>query len=486
MKNNPKILFVIPKVKSMYGNDIAPPLYPHVGIAYLSSFLVSKGYQVRVFDEGVETNHQKLYSLIDNFKPDIIGVTGFSYASVFMDKLIKNIQKYTSIPIIAGGPHASAVREQIIQSTGVNFAIIGEAEDTFFKFLKEFIQKKPDYSQVPGLIWKNKNQIVLNPKNKYLIDLDQLPFPDFDVFDLSRYGCFKENTIPIITSRGCPYGCNYCSVRLSMGQCFRPRSADNVFKEIKYWHKKGYHTFDINDDCFTLDLKRAKDICDLIINHHLKIKFQLYNGIRVDRVDRELLFKLKQAGCFFIAYGCESGSQKVIDTIGKNIRLDQVRQTIDWTNTAGIKNAVNFIIGHQDESYADAKETLIFAQSLPTNFVNFYNLVPYPGTPVYDWAIKNAKFLVPFKTYLQNISYRDNTPIFETTKFTKTQRHDIMKIGFNLYEKKLFQFRFGRNLGYFFYLITRIKPISDISHSLISRSQLLVKIFQKLTAKSRQ
>lgn len=319
-----------------------------------------------------------------------------------------------------------------------------------------------------------------------MFDLDNLPTPNYAAFNLKLYPCHKEKIIPLITSRGCPYGCNYCSVRLSMGQCFRPRTALNVFREIKYWHKKGFRQIDINDDCFTLDLSRAEKICDYLISEHLNLKIQLYNGIRVDRVSPQLLSKLKQAGCVFIAYGCESGSQKIIDKIGKQIKLSQVTQAVDWTNKAKIKNAVNFIIGHPGETYADAQETINFAKNLPSNFVNFYNLVPYPGTPAYIWAVKNANFLYPKESYLQAISYRDNTPIFETPEFTASQRRHIMAIGFNLYEKKLLTFRLGKTLGLMVYLLTRNKTISRISHWLLVNNTPVRLLVGKLIEKSKK
>lgn len=486
MLNNKKVLFTIPKIKSMYGDSNSKPLYPHVGIAYLTSVLKKNGYEVKIYDEGIESSDKCLFDLIDTFKPNIIGVTGFSYAYGYFQDLIKRINEHTKTPIVAGGPHVSAVGKEILKSTKLTFALTGEGEVSLLLFLEELFKKKPHFENVPGLIWRSNKSLIENHRANYIQNLDQLPFPNYFAFKYKEYPCFKDNIVPIITSRGCPYSCNYCSVRLSMGQCFRPRSPENVFKEIKYWYKLGFNQFDINDDCFTLDIKRAEKICDLIIKNKLKIKIQLYNGIRVDRVTFNLLKKLKKSGCIFIAYGCESGSQNIIAKIGKNIKLDQVRQAVNWTNKAGIKNAVNFIIGHQEETYEDAQKTLTFAKSLPTNFVNFYNLVPYPGTPVYEWVVKNAKFLVPSKTYLQNISYRENIPIFETSQFTQKQRRNIMKIGFNLYEQKLFEFRFGKFLGYAFFLLTRINCISRLSRYLVTKNPLLMTIFKNLTKKSRE
>ncbi|HPT65912.1 MAG TPA: radical SAM protein [Candidatus Woesebacteria bacterium] len=482
-----KILFVVPEIKSMFGTEKGIPIHPHVGIAYLVSVLKRNNFQYQIIDCGVEKDWPiKLKTAIKNFSPDIVGVTGFSYAYKYLYQTIKKIKSITNIPIILGGPHVSANKNKILKETKVNFAMYGESEISIIDFLKAFSKKNPDFSKVPNLIWKNKNKVIINSPAPLIRDLDQLAFPDYESFNLSAYPCFREKIIPIITSRGCPYGCNYCSVRLSMGQSFRPRSPQNVIDEITYWYKKGFTNFDFNDDCFTLDVNRAEAICDLIIKNKLHIKFQLYNGIRVNNITLKLLKKLKKAGCFFIAYGCESGSQKILDRIKKNITLDQVTQAVKFTNQAKIKHAVNFIVGHQDETYQDALETFKFAKNLNCNYVNFYNLVPYPGTEVYDWAIKHAHFLIPKNQYLKNVSYRDINPIFETKEFTKDQRIKIMKKGFNLYERKLYRFRFGKILGTIFYLLTRIPFFGHLSRKLVYDNKFFNKLFSILISSSKK
>jgi len=479
-----RVLFVIPKNKNLFGGEGITG-FPNVGIAYLTAVLKKNKIPVEIFDEGIGEKESKLFALIDRFQPTIVGLAGFSYGYGFLKETIKRLKKYRNIPVIVGGPHVAATKDEIIRTTPADFALIGEGEVALLQFLKQLSKKKPSFDQVPGLIWKKDREIIQNPRPPFIQDLDKLPFPDYEAFDLEKYPCFAERILPIITSRGCPYGCNYCSIRLSMGRGFRPRSPGNVVAELKYWYKKGFYSFDINDDCFTLDLERAEKICDLIIRNKLKIKFQLYAGIRVDRVTFKLLKKLKKAGCFFIAYGCESGNQETLDRIKKGITLDQVREAVDWTNKAGIKNSVNFIIGHQDETYEQALDSLKFAKSLPTNFVNFFNLVPYPGAEVYDWAIKKAKFLVPKKTFLREISYRDNVPIFETKEFTKEQRIELVKKGLILYERRILQFRLGKLLGFLIFSLTRIEILAKVARWFVYDNKRGMRIYQFLTIHSK-
>ena len=484
-----KILFVIPKSKTMFGEDSGTkslPGHPHVGIASLVAFLKknSKKSEIKIFEEQAY-DFSELKKIIRAFKPDLIGITCFSYNYRYFYDLILKIKKITKTKIVLGGPHVSALRKDVLKETKADLAVKAEGEETLLELINELGKKTINLWKIKGLIWRQKGKIIENEDRELIKNLDSLPFPDYYAFQIEKYPCFLIKALPLMTSRGCPYGCNYCSVRLSMGRGFRPRSPENVLKEIKYWYQKGWTNFDINDDCFTLDLQRAEKICDLIVKSKLKIKFQLYNGIRADKVTLKLLKKLKKAGCTFIAYGCESGNEAVLKIIGKGITLKQAQQAVDWTNQAGIKNAVNFIIGHPTETYAQALETLSFAKSLPTNFVNFYNLVPYPGTESFQWAKTHAHFLYPPETFLRNISYRDNLPIFETPEFTKEQRQDIMRKGFSLYEKKVLNFRLGPIMGLTLYLLTRPKMINKLFFDFALANRVGNRIYQFFSAKSR-
>lgn len=479
-----KILFVIPRNKSLFG-DKGITAHPHIGIAYLSAFLKEHNCQVAVYDEAIENNPNRLYSLIDSFNPALIGITVFSYCYGFSYNLIKKIKAHTSIPLVAGGPHICAVGKKILEDANLQFAVKQEGEFTLLELLKELQKETPDFSHIRGLIWRNeKRESVENQNREFIDNLDDLPFPDYNIFKIKKYVCYKQRTIPLVTSRGCPFGCNYCSVRLSMGQRFRRRSAANVFSELVHLYRQGWRNFDINDDCFTLDKKRAEEICDLIIGHNLDIRFQLYNGIRVDTVDLDLLTKMKRAGCYFISFGCEAGNDKVLKAINKGITLSQVSDAVAWANQAGIPNSVNFIIGHKQESYQDALETIDFARRLPAGFVNFYNLIPYPGTESFAWASQHGHFLVPKESFLENISYRDNQPVFETKEFTRVEREYVVSLGLDLYRKKILVFRMGKIMGNIFYWITKQSALNKFATHFALNNPIGRAIYKGLSRKS--
>lgn len=486
-KDNPaRILFVIPRVKSLFGDDYARPGHPHVGIAYLSAFLKHNKINVAIFDAGVESDEQVLDKLIHSFKPELIGVTAFSYCYHLAEDVVRIVRTYTRTPIVMGGPHVSAARREVLENREIDFAIKGEGEFTLLELVSAIHNGRLDYSMINGLIWRSEIGITENQDRPFNTDLNALPFPDYESFSLSQYiNTAKERRLPIITSRGCPYSCNFCSVRLSMGKRFRSRSPENIVEEISNWHSKGFVSFDFNDDCFNFDPQRAIAICDLILEHGLKISYQLYNGIRADRVTRELLKKMKISGCAFISFGCESGSDEILKVIQKGLTLDKVRRAVAWSNEAGIRNSVNFIIGHPHETYQSAMETLNFARSLPADFVNVFNLVPYPGTDLYRWIKENGRFLVDEKNYLQGIAAYDDNPVFETKEFPRKERIMALKKGRALYERRIMQFRLGKYFGYFAYLLMRIRPIAKLGRNLALSNNFGNKIYLLLSRNSR-
>lgn len=259
-----------------------------------------------------------------------------------------------------------------------------------------------------------------------------------------------------------------------------------VIDEMEYWYRKGYDQFDINDDAFNVDRERVSEICDLIVRRGLRIKYQLYNGIRADRVTPEILQKLKDSGCTFITYGVESGNPEILKRIEKRLTLEQVRKACEWTRDAGIPFSVNFIVGHPGETYESAMDSVRFAETLPAKFINFYNLVPYPGTSLFEWVKRNGRFLVREESYLMDISYRDNEPIFETDEFTAEDRRRVVKQGFEIYNRSLLTFRLGGGLGRAGSFLMRWAPLARFGRHVVVNTRLGRWCFVRLSARSRE
>lgn len=466
---NCKVLFLIPPFEhtdKVYGKINIK--YPHVGIAYLASMLKQNKISFKILDMNLGYSDSHALEYAKTYKPDMICTTAYSYGYKRVYDLIDLIKPHYNGKIVIGGPHVSMTEKEALEKSYADFAVMGEGEYTLLELIQNLYETQ-DFGKIKGLIWRKKDEVVVNEKRPYIQDLDSLLFPAYEDFELEKYICHIDRRLPIITSRGCPYQCNYCCTRLSMGNKFRKRSPDNVVDEIEHWYKKGWFIFDINDDIFTLDRNRALKICDMIIERGLDIQFNFYVGLRVDTVEESLLKTLKAAGCRFISYGCESGNDRVLKVIKKGIRVKDVVTAVNITRKVGINHKVNFIIGHPTETYKEAMDSIRIAKSLKCNILGIYNLIPYPGTEVYTWIInnKNARLLYPPEAYLNGLTVNKLTPVFETDEFPVEERKKALIKGFDLEEKNLSQFRFGKYKGYVVYLLNRNKNVSRISHKFL-------------------
>jgi radical SAM superfamily enzyme YgiQ (UPF0313 family) len=440
---------------------------PHAGIAYIAAMLKQSKIPYKIVDMNLGYSPTQVLKYIKQYNPDLICTTTFSPGYKRVYDLIDFFKSNYSGKIVIGGPHISVTGKEAIEKTRADFAVVGEGEYALLELI-ENLYESSDFEKIKGLIWRENSEIIVNEKRPFIQDLDSLPFPAYEDFELEKYLCYKDGRLPIVTSRGCPYQCTFCCARLSMGNRFRARSPENVVNEIEHWYKKGWSIFDINDDIFTLNRNRAIKICKLISERGLDIQFNLYNGIRVDTVDEELLRTLKAAGCKFISYGCESGNDRVLKVIKKGVEVKDVVNAVNITRKVGINHKVNFIIGHPTETYEEAMDDIRLAKVLKCNFVSFYNLIPYPGTEVYTWIEnnKNARFIYPPEVYLNNITLEKLMPVFETDEFPAEERKKALIKGRELEEKTLAQFKFGKYKGNLICLLNRNEKISKVSHNL--------------------
>lgn len=452
-----KVLLIEPKAYGEYPGA----MQPHLGLAYLASVLLQRQIDVEIVDMRLGYTFKDLLSKIRFFNPDLVGVTVYSIQFGTTRRLVNMIKESTDRMVVIGGPHISACRSEVMRTMKADFAVKGEGEYTLPDLCNFLESGKSKFNEIEGLIWRDRDKIVENVDRPYINNLDALSFPAFEKFELKRYIFYKERRLPIVTSRGCPYRCIFCSVRLSMGQKLRPRSPENLVGELEYWYSKGWRQFDFEDDCFSFDLNRAKKICDLIIERGLKIKWFLFNGIRVDRIDRELLSKMKKARCEYVQYGIESGSNEVLRAIRKGITIEKAVKAIKMTREIGISQSVNFIIGHPTETFETAMETLNFARSIAHAgvLVNVYNLIPYPGTELYQFVERHGTFLQPEEVFLDGISYKSEKPVFETREFPSRERERAIKIGLSIARKSWLQGKMGYFVGSLLWVITESRVL---------------------------
>ncbi len=434
-----KVLFVIPRIFANYPGA----LNPHLGVGYLAAVLLRDKTNVKIVDMQLGYKFGYLLNVINGYKPDLIGVTMFSFSFIETYKLINRLKDIAKCPIVVGGCHVSSFRKTVLEDCKADFAIFGEGEYSLVKLCKMLSQKKKDFKKINGLIYRGGNKIIEDTPTRLIENLDELPFPAYEKFELKKYSYYIDKRLPITTSRGCPFLCVYCSANLTVGRGFRPRSPENVVEEIGHWYKQGFRVFEFVDDCFNFDMDRAKQICDLIVKKELKIEWRCGNGIRADRVDEELLRKMKKAGCTFTSYGLESGNSEVLKEMKKAITLKKAVETFKLTKKVGLTFAVNFIIGHKNETYKKAMDSVRFASKIPADYVNFHNMMPYPGTELYEYIKQNGRFILPAARYLTDTATKVERPVFETSEFSLKEREIALRKGMALTRKTHLRCRLG-------------------------------------------
>jgi anaerobic magnesium-protoporphyrin IX monomethyl ester cyclase len=365
---------------------------PPLGIAYIAAVLVKNNIPVEIIDaNALDLTASETARKLRNF--DAVGISLMTPAHKFAVSLVKNPILKNKLKI-AGGAHATGYPEELLKS-GFDIVVRGEGEMSFL----EILQKKKMKS-IRGISYKSGKRIIHNP-DRGPQDINKLPLPARDLllgngvdFPYISAGTKYRPWSPIFTSRGCPFNCNYCNKKI-FGYAFRGRSPESVVDEIEMLvNKYGVKEIDIYDDCFNFDLKRAEKILDLIIKRKIKVKIRCSNGLRADRVNERFLRKMKRAGCIYIAYGIESGNQKVLDKIPKGETLEQIKKAVMLTHKVGIMVCGFFVFGLLGDTKETMQQTIDLAKKLPLDVVSFNIATPYPGTRLFDIVKREGKMLL--------------------------------------------------------------------------------------------
>lgn len=385
-----EVVLFAPSDQEIYGKidlkKIDADTFP-LGIAYIASFIRNKGHSVKLVDVKLfgDAWKENIIGIIKNEKPSFVGISCVTPAmpdALRIAETVKSVDK--NIKVILGGPHPSALPEECISYDNVDLVCFGEGEFTFLELLEG-----KEFGGIKGLCYKDGGKIKINPPRELISDLDSLPWPAYDLLPVHNYGNpFLGKSIIMVTGRGCPYNCLFCSSKTINKQRYRLRSIKNVIEEIEYlYNNHGIRGFLFADDTFTLIPKRTEEFCNEIIKRGLKISWGC--DTRVDAVTPELAKLMKKSGCNLVKFGIESGDEKILKVIRKGITLDQVRRAVKIVKSAGIKAHGFFIIGHPYDTEDSIRKTIDFAKSLPLDYAQFSVLTPYPGTDVLDMAKKN-------------------------------------------------------------------------------------------------
>lgn len=445
-KRYERVLFCIPPFEfdariEESGRVTRLPCMPPTGIGYLSEMLTTHDIENWVFDFRLGYSTKDFLNWIHRLKPDLIGVTMTTYRHDLAYDVIDRV-KSSEYDIVAGGPHVSLFQSKVLEGCNADFAIKFEAEYS----LLELCEGK-NLDEIKSLIYRNGSKIVENENRPFITNLDELPFPRYKKFELSKY----INVHPIITSRGCPYQCIFCTTG-SMGKKFRARSASNIVDELEYWYKAGYRIFDFLDDNFTLIKDRVYETCDLIKRRELTgLELHCSNGVRADRVDRDLLKAMREVGFNYICFGIEAGNDRVLKRIKKGLTIEKAEQAIKDAVELGYEVGLFFMVGHPGETVEDIEDSIRLALKYPVAMAKFLNVIPYPGTELFQWIEKNSYFVGEWHKKLNYAMHLDEEPFFETPELPLASRRMMLKRTAKVWKevkKRHVKYKLAQKYGY--------------------------------------
>ena len=414
------LLLIYPpiSVNERYGKDVGkvggnlPPL----GVTFIAAFVREKGFAVGLIDavgEGYSVGElvQKALEL----NPKIIGISSltsnFHRVVLFAQEIKK---KNPEILIVLGGQHASIMLGKLLEEYDCfDLLAYGEGELTAEELVRKY--KENDYHKasfldnfellrnIKGLIFRDGQEIITTECRELITNLDELPFPAWDLLHMKNYiplpNQYKRTpVINMLVIRGCPFNCSFCSANVVAKRRIRPMSPERVIEMIKHVVQNyGIKEISFWDDMLTTNKEWLHKLCTLIISNKINIAWSCYS--RVDRVDRELLQHMKDAGCWNIFFGFESGSQQLLDNIDKGITLEQTEKANKLCKEAGIEVRASFMLALPGETPELAEETIEFAKKLNPDYAQFCITTPYPGTKLYDEAEKYGTLTKNFSEY---------------------------------------------------------------------------------------
>ncbi|MCJ7559081.1 B12-binding domain-containing radical SAM protein [Candidatus Bathyarchaeota archaeon] len=401
-----------------------PNVFPPIGLAYVAAVL-ERAHEVCIIDAPTEgwrnleevdgtkyrvgLSNEQMADRIKRWSPDVVGIeipfSGWSRTAFEVASIVKRVNK--DIVTVLDGQHPSARPKECLANSDVDFVVIGEPESTMFELVGALERGTRDLKKIRGIAFVKNGKPVIAPARPVIEDLDSLPFPARHLLPMKTYyDAVKENPLRgeirkpwtmVITSRGCPYNCVFCTHCIVWGKKWRGRSPENVVDELEHVIKT-YHLkqIDFFDDNMTLDKERMENICDLIVERRLRVEWFTPSGVRADTLDEKLLAKMKRSGCKKIRVAPESGVQRVVDQIiKKNLDLKSVERAVVLCKKVGIKVGCFFVIGLIGETKEDIEETIKFAYKLrqlgADSFI-FSIATPIYGTELYEQA-KRGGFL---------------------------------------------------------------------------------------------
>jgi len=396
-----KILLINPPYINFEGMKESGGHIIPFNLAYLAAYLRKKvNCSIKILDtEALSLNYHKIKQYLSKEKPDLIGFTCLSPTINHILKICQIVKNDLNLKsyIVLGGIHPTIFPKETIKNQYIDFVIVGEGEITFFELVKTIQEKRTDFENINGLYYKKDNQIFNTSARELIPDLDTIPFPALDLFNLDLYSSAPtkkltdEQCSPTLTSRGCVFNCIHCVSKSIWQQKIRYRSSENIIAEIEECiDKYNIKEFSIIDDNFTLNKAKAIEFCQKVIEKKLPIAWICLS--RADGINDELIKIMAKAGCKKISLGLESGSQKILDLMRKQTTIEQGKKAVEIIRKNKILVHASFMLGNIGETKKTTRETIDFAKNLDLDNASFFITCPVPGSDLYHYA-KNNKFI---------------------------------------------------------------------------------------------
>lgn len=406
MKTKVDLLLVNPgnRLEQFAGlNELATVAQP-LGIAMVAAFVRQYGISVAIID--AEANFwtpEETISEVEKYDPLVVGLSAFTTKMTAAGRTLKLVkERMPHVKTVAGGHHPSAIPQRTLEEETVDFVIKGEGFFPMVDLVKRLKEGRGDFN-IQGVWYRNGDgKIVNNGQATGVKNLDDLPFPAWDLLPMEKYRAHhwqawdydldKSGFSLIYTSLGCAFDCDYCSVNtVYESRKVRYRSPAKVAAEIEILvNQYGVKHIEVIDDTFTVNYKHVERICDEIIERRLGDKINIWCFARTDRTESRFMEKMKRAGINWVFMGFESGNDTVLQGVHKKQTTDQIRAAVDNVHRAGIRIGGNYVFGLPEDTYETMEQTLKLAKELNTEYANFFIMTAYPGTRLHEISVQKG------------------------------------------------------------------------------------------------
>ncbi|MGB7294040.1 MAG: radical SAM protein [Candidatus Aminicenantales bacterium] len=410
-----KIVFIEPKAPNLHIFSRFP--LPRLGPIILGTMMKQRGWEVEIF---VEEMREIDFGITES--ADLVGISTITSTAPRAYAIADRVRG-KGVPVVMGGPHVTFLPDEALQHA--DFVIRGEGEQTLMAFIDAW-EKGGGFSDIPNLSYRENEEIIHNPLRPFIKDLDQIPFPDLSLLQSTKKGIAGLSSIPVQTSRGCPFDCSFCSVTGMFGKKYRFRSTENIIEELRRYNDRKNLIF-FYDDNFTADRKRAKDLLETMIRERFKFKWT--TQVRADVAkDLELVRLMKKSGCHTLYIGFESVNPESLKSMKKKQTVEEITEAIKVLRKHRINIHGMFVYGFDEDDWKTVKQTVKFAKRSRLNSTQFLILTPLPGSEFFDkvchenriqfrdWALYDAHHVV-FRPARLSLFDLQRAQIFSHKKF---------------------------------------------------------------------